>query len=84
MHKFIKKCGTVVEVERFIQSPKLSDGYVWQCESTLGHVESVWRAVEGRRRAQEGIGGLAVSPHRSNEGHRRQNLGSLLRTYVRT
>ena len=45
MHKFIKKCGTVVEVKRFMQSPKLSDGYVWQCESTLGHVESVWREV---------------------------------------
>jgi len=45
MHKFIKKCGTVVEVERFMQSPKLSDGYVWQCESTLGRGESVWREV---------------------------------------
>lgn len=45
MHKFIKKCGTVVEVERFMQSPKLSDGYVWQWESTLGRGESVWREV---------------------------------------
>ena len=45
MHKFIKKCGTAVEVERFMQGPKLSDGYVWHCESELGSGESVWREV---------------------------------------
>lgn len=45
MHKFIKKCGTVVEVERFMQGPELSRGYWWQLESPLGQGESVWREV---------------------------------------
>jgi hypothetical protein len=44
-HKFIKKCGKVVEVKNFTQGPKLSDGYWWQLESELGSGESVWREV---------------------------------------
>ena len=43
MNKFIKKCGTVVEVESFMKGPKLSDGYVWNPESELGSEEKIWR-----------------------------------------
>ena len=42
MNKFIKKCGTVVEVERFMQGPKLSQGYEWRSE---GEFEKIWREV---------------------------------------
>lgn len=45
MNKFIKKCGTVVEVETFMKGPKLSDGYVWHSESELSSGEKIWREV---------------------------------------
>jgi len=45
MNKFIKKCGTVAEVETFMKGPKLSDGYVWHSESELGSGEKIWREV---------------------------------------
>ena len=45
MNKFIKKCGTIVEVETFMKGPKLSDGYQWVSESELGSDEKIWREV---------------------------------------
>jgi hypothetical protein len=45
MHKFIKKCGAVVEGKSFVHGPKLADGYWWSLESELGSDENVWREV---------------------------------------
>ena len=45
MHKFIKKCGAVVEGKSAVHAPKLSAGYWYQLESSLGSDEHVWREV---------------------------------------
>ncbi len=45
MHKYIKKCGTVVEATTYVKGPKLSDGYLWSLESDLGSDVSIWREV---------------------------------------
>lgn len=45
MNVFITKDGQRVEVERFMQGPKLSAGYVWNNDAPLGSGEKVWREV---------------------------------------
>jgi hypothetical protein len=42
MNKFIKKCGTVVEVETFMKGPKLTEGYEWRSQSDF---EKIWKEV---------------------------------------
>lgn len=45
MHKYIKKCGTVIDATSCVHGPKLSEGYLWSLESDLGSDVSVWREV---------------------------------------
>jgi hypothetical protein len=44
-HIFILKDGRHITTDRFVTGPKLTPGYWWNIESTMGSGESVWREV---------------------------------------